>query len=170
MPRRSVGQMRDKVSGWFGARSGLGQQVDSIVDSLADQRHAEAQGDAVHEAERHADSGNPGEHSARHRQERKHQNARGAIGEQQDGRNQCGGDQRQPRHVRLHARARPYGKHRRAGFDQPGLGGGRPIRGSGALPGGGKRGLDPVEGLFLRIDIEACCNSLDHQERTALVG
>ena len=25
-------------------------------------------------------------------------------------------------------------------------------------------------GLFLRIDIEACCNGLDHQERTALVG
>ena len=38
------------------------------------------------------------------------------------------------------------------------------------IAAGGKGGLDPMERLFLRIDIEACCNGLDHQERTALVG
>ena len=55
--------------GRCGARRGLREQVDRVVDGLADQRHAEAQRDAVHEAERQADRGDAGDDPAQHRQQ-----------------------------------------------------------------------------------------------------
>ncbi len=38
-----------------------------------------------------------------------------------------------------------------------------------ALPSGGKGGFDPLQGLFLRIDIKPSCDRLDHQQRPVLV-
>ncbi len=55
MPRRRVGQMRGRVAAGSAPGAVCVRQVDSVVDGLADQRHPEAQGDAVHEAERQAD-------------------------------------------------------------------------------------------------------------------
>ena len=59
-PSRSVGQMRAIVAFDGAVRGGLREQVDGIVDSLADQGGAKAQGDAVHRAEHQADRGDSG--------------------------------------------------------------------------------------------------------------
>ncbi len=92
----------------------LDEQVDRIIDRLADQGDPEAQGDAVDLTKTERHGGNTGQRSGNHRDQAQDQCGHGPVDRQQQDDDQAGAQQRQAQHLMLDGRARGHRKHTRA--------------------------------------------------------
>ena len=114
-PSRSVGQMRASVPPAPRRGVGLHEQVDRVVHGFADQRGAEAERDAVDFAEAERHRGDPGGRTREYGQQPEPEHSRRTERDQQQRRDERGGDQGEARRVALDRRPRLHG-------EQPGTG------------------------------------------------
>ena len=135
----------------------LGEEIDRVVDALADQRDAKAERDAVHRAKGKAHGGDARERAARDRQEPEPEYPRRAIERQQQGGDQRRRHQRKPPGVALDALARHDGKH-------PGT------RDEHFRIHAGKGAADRLSRVRLTIDVGAARARLRNEQRAVAIG
>ncbi len=145
----------------------MNEQVDRVVDRLANQRDAEAESDPVYDSEAERHRGDSRESAGDDRDETEKESGDGAIYRQQQEEDEAGAEQGKTNGFVLDGRARGDGKHAGAAhFESEPRGG---CAGWGRRPG--KRRADGFNGLRLSVRIGASRSRLrDDQGAVAVLG